>query len=204
MKNQIIRFKRFINSLHRPTKRSNKRLLVEKSEDISKFIFREAREEEIPALANLHVITWHQTYNVTPKAEAWKIREWQWREQFKKNDGRWFCIVIENQKGELIGFAKGVNPPEGEHPEGSGNLSKIYLLRQYQRMGLGRKLLGLTVKRFLEMGVTSMVLFGEATNPSCAFHDAMGGKRMYNEKGIFLGNYSWDDLKQLAKSTPVE
>lgn len=197
MKNQLIYFKRFVNSLQRPTKKTNTRLLHERGEDLSKFIFRDAREEEIPALANLHVIAWHQTYNATPKPEIWKIREWQWREQFKKDDGTWFCIVIENQKGELIGFSKGVKPPAGEHPDNLGNLSKIYLLREYQRMGLGTKLLGLTVRRFLKMGITSMVLFGDPANPSCAFHEAMGGKRMNGEKGEFTGNYSWYDLEKL-------
>ena len=176
----------------------------DRGEDLSQFIFRDAREDEIIPLANLHVIAWHQTYNVKPKPQIWTIREWQWREEFSKNTGSWFCIVIENQRGELIGFAKGVKPPPGEHPDNLGNLSKIYLLQDYQRMGLGRKLLGLTVRRFLKMGITQMVLYGEASNPSCAFHDAMGGKRLCGENGVFTGNYSWDDLEKLAKLTPVE
>ena len=142
--------------------------MEERGEDLSQFIFRDAREDEIPPLAHLHVIAWHQTYNANPKPDIWKIREWQWREQFKKNDGTWFCIVIENQKGELIGFAKGVKADPAHHPDYVGNLSKIYLLRQYQRMGLGRKLLGLTVRRFLKMEISEITLFGDPGNPSCA------------------------------------
>ena len=204
MRNTLIKIRRYINSIRRPTKQTNLRLLKRRGEDLSKFIFRDASEKEIPALANLHVISWHQTYSATPRPEIWKIREHQWREQFKQNDGTWFCIVIENQRGELIGFAKGVKPPPGEHPDNLGNLSKIYLLREYQRMGLGTKLLGLTVRRFLKMGITSMVLFGDPANPSCSFHEAMGGKSMNGEKGEFTGNYSWDDLEKLARIAPVD
>ena len=190
--------------MRRPTPKANRRLMDIRGEDISKFVFRDAREDEIPALAHLHVIAWHQTYNAKPRSEIWKIRDWQWREQFQKNDGSWFCIVIENQKGELIGFSKGIKADPAHHPENVGNLSKIYLLKQYQRMGLGRKLLGLTVRRFLKMGITSMLLFGDPANPSCAFHEAMGGKPMNGEKGEFTGNYSWDDLNKLAALTFVE
>ncbi len=204
MKNTFFKFKRFVNGLRRPTAHANLRLMAKRGEDISKFIFRDAREDEIPALAHLHVIAWHQTYNAKPRPDIWKIRESQWREQFQKNDGTWFCIVIENQKGELIGFSKGVKPRPDENLGKMGNLSKIYLLQDYQRMGLGTKLLGLTVRRFLDMGINEMILFGDAGNPSCAFHDKMGGKKHYNDKGEFIGNYSWDDLKRLASITPVD
>jgi len=44
--------------------------------------------------------------------------------------------------------------------------------REYQRQGLGRRLVGHVARRFLGQGIGSMVLFGEARNPSCAFWDA--------------------------------
>ena len=65
------------------------------------------------------------------------LRESQWRDAFAKADGSWFCIVIEAADGELIGFAKGVRTGPGR-----GDLNKIYLLSEYQRMGLGRRLVG--------------------------------------------------------------
>jgi hypothetical protein len=42
-----------------------------------------------------------------------------------------------------------------------------------------------------------MTLFGVPQNPSCAFHEAMGGERLYSEKGTFDGCYRWSDLKKL-------
>ena len=74
------------------------------------------------------------------------------------------------------------------------------MLNDYQRLGLGTKLIGHVARRFLTMGVNDMVLFGVPQNPSCAFHEAMGGERLYSEKGTFDGGYRWRDLKKLAES----
>ena len=53
-----------------------------------------------------------------------------------------------------------------------------------------------TIQRFLSKGINDMVLFGVPQNPSCAFHEAMGGERIYSKKGIFDGCYRWPDLKK--------
>ena len=76
--------------------------------------------------------------------------------------------------------------------------TRYYLLKDYQRLGLGRKLFQRVVQKFLKMGVNSMVLFGIPQNPSCSFHEAMGGKRLYSETGNFDGGYRWSDLKKIA------
>jgi GNAT superfamily N-acetyltransferase len=84
-----------------------------------------------------------------------KTREWQWPEAFAKTDGSWFCFVIERRTGDLIGFAKGV-PYTGGLPGFAGELNKIYLLREYQRMGLGRRLIGHVAREFLGRGISSI------------------------------------------------
>jgi len=63
-------------------------------------------------------------------------------------DGSWFCFVVENRKGELVGFAKGKTYNHSDLPDFSGELNKIYLLREYQRLGLGRRLVGCVARRF--------------------------------------------------------
>src|ERR671919_2959595 len=109
------------------------------------------------------------------KGPSVEIREWQWRQAFEKQDGSWFCFVVERTNGELVGFAKAVVCKEGEF---GGELSKIYLLRDYQRIGLGRRLLRAVVDRFLSQGITSMLLFGDARNPSSLVWRALGGEKL--------------------------
>ena len=78
-------------------------------------------------------------------------------------------------------------------------IGRIFLLNYYQRLGLGTKLIGQVARRFLSRGVNDMVLFGVPQNPSSAFHEAMGGERLYSAKGTFDGGYRWRDLQKLAE-----
>lgn len=138
---------------------------------LDSLVIREATREDIPALAALHVKTWNETYPMARQPPAYQIRERQWREQFDKTDGTWFCFVVENPTHELVGFAK-------------GNTYHV-------------------ARRFLGEGISTMVLFGTAENPSRAFHEALGGEKLYAKNGEFHGGYAWNDLRALAAVCPI-
>ncbi len=104
--------------------------------------------------------------------------------------------MVEDERGELVGFAKGT-PHDGGVPGYEGELNKIYLLRRVQRRGLGRLLLCRVARRFVEGGVGSMLLFGDAESPSNGFYEAFGAERLYSEQGEFHGGYGWRDLGEL-------
>ena len=165
---------------------------------VESFIIRDAVIADIPALATLHVKTWNETHGKSNHSPIYQVRESQWRQTFGDNDSIWFCLVIENNNKQLIGFAKGMKYDHSDLPGYSGELNKIYLLREYQRLGLGRRLIGHVARHFLSLGIHSMVLFGTAQNPSCAFYEALGGQRLYGKKGEFNGGYGWKYLQYLA------
>jgi len=197
MKNFLNSIIRFLNGLKRPSKKTNLGKLKERGETLDSFTFRDATVEDIPELGKLHAITWAQTYNA-PNPNI-QLRQYQWKKAFtEENDGSWFCIVIVNKNNELVGFAKGKIYKNEGSSENRGDLNKIYLLSDYQRLGLGKKLFRLVVERFLSKGVNDMVLFGVPQNPSSNFHEAMGGERLYSDKGAFDGGYRWRDLKSLV------
>lgn len=169
-------------------------------EAVASLIIRDATADDIPALARLHVTTWNATYApMLMNGPPVSVRESQWREAFANNDGSWFCVVVETARGELIGFAKGMR---SDNPEYGGELSKIYLLREYQRAGLGRRLVGRVARRFLDQGITTMWLFGDARNPSSKAWLALGAIKTDDDPGN--GNYGWRDLRRLAEICPVE
>jgi ribosomal protein S18 acetylase RimI-like enzyme len=195
---------RFRNSFRRPSKRTNTRLLNQRGESLDSFIIREATVQDIPALAALPVKTWSDTYPDVKKPPTFETREWQWRKAFfEENDGSWFCFVMENSQQQLIGFAKGKKYAHSDLPDFSGELNQIYLLSGYQRMGLGKRLVCHVARRFLSRGIDSMVLFGVPYNPSCAFHEAIGGKKLLAKNGEFHGGYGWRDLQRLVSFCPA-
>jgi len=171
-------------------------LLEERGENPdTSFTIREATEVDIVPLSQLHVKTWSDTYFMVRNPPSFAIRERQWKELFSKKERNWFVYVIEKKDGSLIGFTNG-----RIEEDGSGNLNKIYLLREYQRLGLGKKMFCLVVKRFLSIGINRMTVFAEASNPSCGFYEKMGGENMRNDDGsLNYGNYEWNDLGMISK-----
>lgn len=205
MKSLAITVVRFLRSLRRPSQAANSRLLRGRGENAASFIFREATAADIPALARLHVTAWTATYPGFRLPPTYELRERQWREAFAMTDGSWFCFVIENQRGELVGFAKGMRYNHPDQPDYAGELNKIYLLAEYQRLGLGRRLVGHVARRFLVQGISTMLLFGDAGNPSYRFFEALGAERLRDPNGkVSYGNYGWRDLQTLALNCPID
>ena len=161
-----------------------------------------ATAADVPALATLHVQTFIETHGSGPGAPTLQTREYQWRELFGQESPEWFCFVIENENGELIGFARGVPYYHSDNADYSGELNKIYLLRQYQKKGLGRQLVCRVAEEFLNRGITSMLLFGDAANPSNHAYESWGGEKLYAKNGEFHGGYGWPDLQKLIANCP--
>lgn len=166
------------------------------------FKIREATIDDVPALAALHVKTYRETHGFWGSPTT-KTRRFQWQKFFQDKDDQRFCIVIENEEGNLIGFAKGEPYTHADHAEFSGELNKIYLLKKYHRLGLGRQLLCKVANEFIQRGINSMLLFGDAKNPSNGFYEKMGAEKLFAKNGDFHGGYGWPNLVNLvAKCKP--
>ncbi|HEX6249999.1 MAG TPA: GNAT family N-acetyltransferase [Gemmatimonadaceae bacterium] len=192
LKPRIAGLKRWISARSRPTGEENARTLSGRGESLDTITFREAVAADIPALAELHVTTWNATYNTT-RGPTIETRTWQWNQAFAKEDRRDFVLVLEDRAGRLIGFTWG-RPHEGEF---EGELSKIYLRWEYHGLGLGRRMMGESARRFLERGIRSFILFAEISNPTIGFFDRMGGERLLDDRGRFGGAYGWRDVRTL-------
>ena len=160
---------------------------------------REATSGDISALADLHVRTFRETHGGGPTRE---LRESQYREKFATIGGSWFCFVAENPNGDLIGFAVGEPHDDKDHVY-AGELNKIYVLREHHRQGVGRRLVCSVARRFISQGISSMLLFGDARNPSNGFYEKLGAERLLTERGEFHGGYGWKDLHALASRCPA-
>jgi len=195
IRNTVIRF---LWNLKRPSGTANRRRMRRRGETVADIRIREAVAADIPRLAVVHVKAWAETYWDVKRPPTYEIREYQWKEQFKINDGSWFCYVAETARGELVGFIKGKRYQSKDLPGFAGEINKIYLLLGYQRLGLGSRMLCQAARRFLQMGISNMVLFGIPQNPTCAFHEAMGAGRLYARNGEFHGGFAWHDLHRLV------
>jgi len=194
VKTRVDELRRWLNARTRPTGEANVQRLRERGESLDSIVFRDAVAADIPALAELHVTTWNATYNTT-RGPTVATRTWQWNEVFRKENRRDFVLVLEDRNGRLIGFTWG-KPSEGEF---GGNLSKIYLRWEYHGVGLGRRMMEETARRFLDRGIASFNLFAEMSNPTLGFYDRMGGERLLDDRGRFGGAYGWRDVRSLIR-----
>lgn len=194
MKALIFRAVRSVVAFGRPSRRRNLKRLNFRGEQAETFTIQEATSADIPLLARVHVKSWNDTYaRIGTRGPRVEFREQQWREAFAKTDGSWFCLALTTAQGELIGFAKAIRT------DGSGELNKIFLLREYQRLGFGRRLLGQVVERLLAQDVSTMCVYADPRNPSCAFFEKLGAERLRETNGRLNYNwYIWRDLPQLA------
>ncbi|MBA4850665.1 GNAT family N-acetyltransferase [Emticicia sp. BO119] len=200
MKNFTNSVLRFLLGLKRPSSSANKSLLHKNGETLSSFIIREAVAKDLEDLVTLYIQTWYETYGSSKHKLSRDYIHRHWKEFFSRTNEGWFCFVIENiRTHQLIGYAKAKPYSSGDLPDYAGELNKIYVLRNYQRLGLGAKLVEHVVRRFLDNGIHTMVLFGIPQNPSCGFHEAMGGKRLYAANRQFHGGYGWKDLREFAE-----
>jgi GNAT superfamily N-acetyltransferase len=166
--------------------------MIRESESLE---FREAVPDDVPALAALHVTTFEEAHG-SLEAPTYELRESQWREAFA-HPGDTFCYVCESPAGELVGFAKGT-PHDGSVDGFDGELDKIYVLRAWHRHGIGRALIERVACRFLDRGVRSMLLFGDAGSPANGFYERLGAERLLSREGEFHGGYGWRDLRHLV------
>jgi ribosomal protein S18 acetylase RimI-like enzyme len=153
--------------------------------------------DDLRALAELHVRTFNETHaGPGESGPTYSTREWQWRAKLAETDATHFVLVLETEGQQLVGFIW--CHPTKDNPRWTARLNKIYLLRDYQRQGLGTRMVAAAVDRLLEHGLTSMALFTEVDNePACRFYDQLGGARQLNERGEFEGMFGWADLRRL-------
>ena len=167
------------------------------------FKLRELTINDVPALAALHVETFNETHGKHPDGPTVELRQYQWQQLFQEKDKNWFCIVIESEHGKLIGFAKGQPYNHDDLPEFSGELNKIYLLKKYHKLGLGRQLICNVAHQFVRRGISSMLLFGDENNQSNKFYERMGASKLFGKNGEFHGGYGWKDLQKLFDNCPL-
>ena len=165
--------------------------MTTQKESSQSLIIREEVKEDIPKLAQLHVATWNATHPNESQKPTFQRREYQWQQAFETGNNNWFCFVIETHDKELIGFAKGLLEKDG-----SGCLNNLYLLDEYKKLGLGRKLLCCVAKRFSVMGVRIMWVVTDPQGSARTFYERFLGMIKPNtQPGIAV--YVWKDLQKL-------
>ncbi len=147
---------------------------------------REATIADAQALAVVHVTSWQSTYRGAFPDEVLdnlsvEQRAATWRQSFEKPERKDFVLVAEAAAtqtaaaGQVVGFAI-VGPETKGLPDYSHELYAIYLLAEYQRQGIGRRLVTAVAERLLAEGMPGMAVWVLKQNQARHFYERIGAQ----------------------------
>ncbi|PLR94143.1 GNAT family N-acetyltransferase [Bacillus sp. T33-2] len=169
---------------------------------------RSATIEDVKGIAKVHVDSWRSTYRgIVPdvlldEELTYESREKQWTDHFGAASTDSILAVAEDEKNQIAGFISGGAERDGD-PVYKGELYAIYILKEYQKQGLGQKLL-LPLLDFLNSrDIDNMLVWVFRDNNSRGFYQTLGGK-LYKEGEFEIGGakvteqaYAWDNITRL-------
>ncbi|GGA64191.1 GNAT family N-acetyltransferase [Ornithinibacillus halotolerans] len=164
---------------------------------------RVATIQDAKGIARVHVDSWRTTYKgIVPNSflenMSYADREERWKEMIPHHQ----VFVAENEAGEIVGFSSGGLERFGKYPDYQGEVYAIYILEQYQGLGLGTKLLEPIVQYLKENGINRMLVLVLAENSATYFYESLGAKRIGTEELEIAGKklvefvYGWEDLSE--------
>ncbi|MFE4523707.1 GNAT family N-acetyltransferase [Cytobacillus firmus] len=162
---------------------------------------RAAKLSDASGIAKVHVDSWRTTYkNIIPD-EFLNNLSYQKREELWSNkilNGNVF--VAKNDEGKNVGFSSGGKERSGKYKEYQGELSSIYILKEFQGQGIGKSLAKPVIKELGKLGINTMFVFVLEDNNSRLFYEAMGGKIIDKIEVEIAGKklnelvYGWDNI----------
>lgn len=171
---------------------------------------RDAKPADVPAIARVHVESWRTTYReVLPQGYlnelSYGAREEMWQQAFSP-ESTTFLVVAEDL-GKIVGFAA-AGPARQETSEAKpygGELYAVYTLAEYQRRGLGRRLVVAAAETLIAKGYSDMITWVIEDDAACRFYERLGGE-LLGSKTVEIADmslravaYGWFDMSLLLK-----
>ncbi|WP_419958868.1 N-acetyltransferase family protein [Psychrobacillus sp. BM2] len=165
---------------------------------------REAKISDATGIALVHVESWRTTYkSILPKEFlmnlSYKRREQFWETSIPEGN----VFVAENDEGKIVGFASGGIERSGKYEGYKGELTSIYILKEYQGRGIGKQLLKAVIKGIVKLGINTMLVLVLEDNNSKLFYEATGGKKIGEVEIEIAGKklnelvYGWDNITDI-------
>ncbi len=157
---------------------------------------RRANIEDADGIAKAHVDSWKTTYKgIIPddflNGLSYEDRTELWKQNIIREDN--YVIIVENAQGKIVGFADAWKR-ETNIEENTCDLTSIYLLEEYQGIGIGRALMKELFIHFKKMGYSKIFVDVLEDNKTKYFYEYYGAKFIKNVQ-IKIGGKVLDESK---------
>lgn len=178
--------------------------------DAEQIKIRPAKSEDAGEIAKVHIETWQASYTgIFPEDklaeldQEHEVRTERWHANILNPEQMPALFVAETENGKIVGFAGGGKQNNPDYPYDS-EIFMIYILPEFQRRGLGQRLMSATAKKLQALGYRSLMLWVLQENEeSRRFYEKLGGKFIGRDEYLrwdethALTAYAWDSLDAL-------
>lgn len=173
-------------------------------------VIRKAVLSDARSIIEVTTYTWLTTYKglmpddlLENRLNTIDERTKQMKESIEKkileNRNNTFVVEVDGKVVGSLGFGKSRN----EDYVDSGEIYSIYVLKEYQGFGIGKKLFMTGIKTLIEQGYNSMILNVLVGNKTIHFYEKYGGEKVGSKIDNFAGVdltenvMFFDDLKKI-------
>lgn len=172
-------------------------------------VVRRAAPDDATRIAEVLVASWQTTYpgivdqDYVDRLDVSNATS-RWSQRLSSIDSSAPDIfVASTADGGIVGFLSGglIREP---YPGFDAELHAIYLLQQYQRIGIGQRLTREWAAAAVDRGLHAAVVRVLARNPACSFYERLGAAHLHDAQ-LVIGEkpyperwYGWPDLRVLA------
>jgi ribosomal protein S18 acetylase RimI-like enzyme len=164
-------------------------------------------------LARVHVRAWRETYRgMLPDAYLARMSEADFARRFRRAltfPGANEVTLAAASRSGLLGYVQG--GPSRARVDGEAEIATLYLLREAQGLGLGKRLLVGAARAMAAQGARSLVISVLQDNVRArGFYERLGGvadppRPQRGPGGALLNEvaYRWPDIGRLIPSPPA-
>lgn len=166
---------------------------------------REAVLADAPEIAQVHVDSWRTTYRgIIPSQYlanlSYEKRTDLWKRNIARADN--LVVVAEENEGKIIGFAD-AQKRETNTVDHTCDLTSAYLPKEYQGLGIGKKMMNELFHHFTQMEVSKVFVEVLEANPTRYFYEYCGAELVKTLQVEIGGEtlpelvYEWNDLEDV-------
>ena len=168
---------------------------------------RKARLKDAEGIAKVHVDSWRTTYKgIIPDDYLNSLSYEQRTELWKNNIGNKgnYVLVAENTEEQVIGFTDAWKRDNNDE-ENSIDLTSIYLLENYQGMGVGKQLLKTLFEHFNQEGYDKVYVEVLEENNTRFFYEYYGANLVKTVETHIAGAvlkesiYQWESIEEVLE-----
>ena len=145
---------------------------------------RKAKSSDVRNITNVHIESWKSTYKGIFSEDFldnidFNKRYKLWERVLHSSSSKEIVYVAE-LNNEIVGFISG-GPSRTDALDSDAEIYALYLLEDYQRQGIGRKLLENAFQEMREYGYETAFVWVLKDNPAVNFYKKTGGEVIKEE-----------------------